>query len=445
MRLTWRLGVNLATVLLLGIVSVGWVVSNIIGNGVLNPPFEVVADFAHSGGVFTNQEVTYRGVVIGSVGELELNSDGVDVSLLIDEEWKGEIPADVTARVQSKSAVGEQFVNLIPISEAGGTLGEGDRIARENTELPVDFQALLKSLDTVLADIPPDRVNRVVTNLADGIGGRGEEIASILTSLRELSVAFADVAPEQQRLLENATTAGSEFLRTKDEFAAAMQASDDVLEGLGDEPEELAAFFRANDRIAREGIALLAKHGDNLHEGIRGLADFVEFQNENRASVIQSLEHIPEFLHAIEESSIPWVAPDGRRFYRIRVGLVFANVRSSWPCKYETPAEYERFPHVRDARRVSTNTRCRPPDEETSGIRLRALLKELRAFARANRREINNAVRPAAVVGLQVGIPDAVAELFAPAVPSPTPSGSPSATLQTEPSVTPEAPPAIRR
>ena len=42
------------------------------------------ADFAASGGVFTNQEVTYRGVLVGQVGEMTLGEDGVNVQLLID-------------------------------------------------------------------------------------------------------------------------------------------------------------------------------------------------------------------------------------------------------------------------------------------------------------------------------------------------------------------------
>ena len=428
MRLNWKLGVNLFVVLMLGVVTVGWVVSNILGNGIMNPPFEVVADFESTGGVFTNQEVTYRGVVVGKVGDLVLTEDGVDVSLLINEEWDEEIPADVQARVQNKSAVGEQFVNLTPLSETGGTLTDGSRIARANTEIPVDFQALLRSLDTVLADIPPEQVNRLITNLADGIGGRGEDIGTIISALSDLSVAFADAAPEQQRLLSNATRAGDAFLRTKDEFTAAMQASDDVLEGLGDEPEELAAFFRANDRLARRGSALLARHGDNLAAGIAGLADFVEFQNEEKASVIQSLEHVPEFLHAIEDASIPWESPDGRRFYRIRIGLVYDNVRSTWPCKYDLPTDYERYPHIRDARRPITHMRCREEGTEATEKLTRSLIRELRAYAREHRAELRLLTQRATsgfVAAFETSI---TAVVSGEATPEPTPTPTPTST-----------------
>ncbi|MGH2754276.1 MAG: MlaD family protein, partial [Actinomycetota bacterium] len=107
-----KIAVNVVAVAVLAVVMVGWVLLELVGGGVVNPPFSVTADFRNSGGVFTNQEVTYRGVLIGQVGELSLNEDGVDIELLIESEWEDKIPQNVEARVSSKSAVGEQFVDL---------------------------------------------------------------------------------------------------------------------------------------------------------------------------------------------------------------------------------------------------------------------------------------------------------------------------------------------
>ncbi len=259
MRIKPRLAINLAGVLALSVITVGWVVFRLVGPGAVGDPMRVVADFASSGGVYTDQEVTYRGVLVGRVGELVLNDDGVDIELVIDPEWRGDIPRDVLAKVLSKSAVGEQFVNLVPVAADDEILADGDVIPRSSTRLPVDFQQLLKSLDSVLSDIPPEQSRRLIQNLASGIGGHEGDIAEILRSLSTLSDAFASVAPEQVRLLDNAPRAGAEFLRTKDEFAGAMRAADQVLTGIGDEPEELKRLFAANDRFARDGIDLLAE------------------------------------------------------------------------------------------------------------------------------------------------------------------------------------------
>lgn len=373
-----KIYINLVVVVLLAVVMVSWVLLRLI-NGAVEDPFTVSADFEASGGVFTNQEVTYRGVLIGQVGSLQLNEDGVEIELLIDPEWEGKIPADVEATVQSKSAVGEQFVNLTPVSGDGPALQAGDLIARERTSLPVDFQELLTSLDSVLSDVEPEVTRRVIQNLAAGLGGRGEDIGTILQSLGTLSDAFADVAPEQRSLLRNAPVAAARFLETKENFAAALAAADDVFAGIGDEPEELRALFAQNDRFARAGIDLLARHGQNLGEGIRALADFNEFQLRNRADVVQSLRYTPQFLQAIEDASVPWRSPDGREFYRIRVGIVQPNpeVPSSWPCKYKRSFDYTRLPHVRDERKVELGINCLDLETPEKSVQM---IEELKAY-----------------------------------------------------------------
>jgi phospholipid/cholesterol/gamma-HCH transport system substrate-binding protein len=383
MRMSKRLLANLITVLLLGVVMVAWVVTRILGGGFGSGPYVVTADFAGSGGVFTNQEVTYRGVLIGQVGDMSLNDDGVDIELRIDPEWKDRIPADVLATVQSKSAVGEQFVNLTPTGATDEVLHEGDMIPREQTSLPVEFQALLRSLDRVVDEISPEQTASLVTTLSQGISGRQREIAEILSSLGTLSESFASVAQEQQRLLDNAPRAGREFLRTKEDFAAAIASADDVLTAVDDEAE-LKRLFTANDRFARQAIDLLARHGDNLAGGIDALADFVEFQWRERDAVIGGLQYIPQFMHAVEDASIPW-REGGREYYRIRTGLIYDNVPSSWPCGYRVPEDYARLPHVRDEKKVLTDLECRPPAGtiETEAIS-DALSKALMRWANDN-------------------------------------------------------------
>jgi virulence factor Mce-like protein len=384
-----KVAINVVAVAALAVGMIAWVFLELIGGGIVNKPFTVTVDFAQSGGVFTNQEVTYRGVLIGKVGELSLNEDGVNVDLLIEAEWKDRIPATVSARVSSKSAVGEQYVDLTPIAESDEFLADGDVIPRGLTSLPVDFQQLLQSLDRVLADVPPGATRRLIQDLAGGLRGREDELATVLESLGTLSDAFASVGEEQKSLLDNSTVVASEFLRTKDEFAAALAAADEVFEGLGDEPEELRRFLASNDRLAREGIRLLARRGGDLREGISALADFTTYQLQERDSIEQALTYVPQFLKAIEEASVPWRNPDGSTFYRIRIGLVFVEGSRSWPCAYQNKVDYERLPHVRDKRPPDTRGICEDPQEENSAS---AMVDTLRAWA--DEEQIDDPVEP---------------------------------------------------
>lgn len=391
--------VNLVVVLLLGVLMVSWVVVKLAGVSVGDGPLRVTADLASSGGVFTAQEVTYRGVLVGKVGALELNEDGVDVELIIDPGWRDRIPADVEASVGSKSAVGEQFVNLTPRSDSREKLANGDRIPRERTSLPVDFQELLASLDAVLADVPTGTTRRLVSNLADGLRGRSGDISTILQSLGTLSEGFASVAEEQKRLLDNSTAVAHEFLRTKDSFARAIESADRVFAGIGDEPEELRQLLAENDRLAREGIELLARRGRNLREGIGALADFTHFQLEQKRSLEQGLTYLPQFLKAIEDASIPWKSPEGDTFYRIRVGVVVDQEDpSSWPCRYRRGDRYFRHYFVREPKKLNTSRRCDPEADALSNREFVAALRALSDEAEMSALDLDQAFLPTGYV-----------------------------------------------
>src|SRR6476660_5301035 len=65
----------------------------------------VHADFPDSGGIFTNAEVTYRGVTVGQVGSLKLIPGGTRVDLKLDSCSGPSIPSHSTATVADRSVV----------------------------------------------------------------------------------------------------------------------------------------------------------------------------------------------------------------------------------------------------------------------------------------------------------------------------------------------------
>src|ERR1700742_4610904 len=65
--------------------------------------YVVHVELGEGGGIFTNAEVTYRGVTVGRVGGMRLTADGVEIDARIDDSAP-RIPADVQAVVANRSA-----------------------------------------------------------------------------------------------------------------------------------------------------------------------------------------------------------------------------------------------------------------------------------------------------------------------------------------------------
>src|ERR1700739_1862232 len=81
--------------------------------------YTVNADFVAGGGLYKNANVTYRGVAVGRVESVGLNPNGVTAGMRLNSGTP--IPSNVTATVKSVSAVGEQYIDLVPSKPAAST------------------------------------------------------------------------------------------------------------------------------------------------------------------------------------------------------------------------------------------------------------------------------------------------------------------------------------
>ncbi len=166
--------------------------------------FPVTADFSDSGGIFEGAEVTYRGIAVGTVGELDFTDDGVDVVLDIEKDAPS-ISADVRAVVANKSAIGEQYVDLQPRSASAPYLQAGTQISRQDTQIPIDTTTLLLNLSNLVSSVETDDLQTVVSELGAAFEGTGADLERILTTSTdfiETAQANLDVT---QRLIRNSS------------------------------------------------------------------------------------------------------------------------------------------------------------------------------------------------------------------------------------------------
>ncbi len=175
-----------------------------LGQGVLDLRYKVYLDLADSGGIFTNAEVTYRGVTVGRVGSLHLTPDGVRVELRINRDRK--VPAaGVQAYVLNRSGVGEQYVDLRPAAN-GPSLKDGDFIRRDHTHLPVQTYELLHNVDQLVRTVNPKDLGTVIDELDKGLSGTGPDLQSLLDSNKKILDALDKTYPETIQLLNNGRT-----------------------------------------------------------------------------------------------------------------------------------------------------------------------------------------------------------------------------------------------
>ncbi|MDT7640393.1 MAG: phospholipid/cholesterol/gamma-HCH transport system substrate-binding protein, partial [Pseudonocardiales bacterium] len=151
-------------------------------------------------GLFSRSEVTFRGVDVGTVGALRLTDSGVVADL--DLEGGGpKIPADLTAQVADRSAVGEKYVDLRPNTDAGPFLKDGDTIPADRVKVPIPVQTVLQSVDTLVASVPLNDLQTSVNELGQAFDGLGPKLQLLLDSTHSLTVSAMQNLPQTLALI----------------------------------------------------------------------------------------------------------------------------------------------------------------------------------------------------------------------------------------------------
>ena len=200
-----------------------------IGAGLFNREYRVELNLADSGGIFTNAEVTYRGVSVGRVGDLHLTPTGVRADLNL--KGNAKIPSRTRAVVANRSAVGEQYVDLQPVTNTGPYLQAGSVIPQSATKLPVSTATLLRNVDDLVRSVPTKDVGVVLEELNAGFNGAGPDLQRLIDSSNKLVETADKTYPDTASLLRNGRT----VLDTAAAHGGELKSFSRNLAGLTDE------------------------------------------------------------------------------------------------------------------------------------------------------------------------------------------------------------------
>lgn len=286
--------IQLALFVAITLVGVSYVSAKYVGlfNGLFGDnSCTVHADFADSGGIFTNAEVTYRGVTVGSVGQLHLTDTGVRVDLDLKDCTNPRVPAtDLAATVSDRSVIGEQYVNLLPTTDVGPFLASGAVITQDRTSIPISPQTLLTNLDLLANSIDVSALQTTVSELGAAFNNQGEALGRLLDSTQLLLAAAQDNLPQTLALIKSAAPvlatqlaqAGSlsSFAHSLNLLSEQLKASDpDIRNLLDNGPANLGVvrdFVVDNQTDLGVTLANLADVGTLLVRHINGLEQILE-------------------------------------------------------------------------------------------------------------------------------------------------------------------------
>jgi phospholipid/cholesterol/gamma-HCH transport system substrate-binding protein len=339
----WRIRMNVIAFIVMGLGLSYLMATQILT--ILQDRYSVYAFFPDAGGVFTNQEVTYRGVNVGQVGDMDVVENGVKIELLIKKETQ--IPSEGTeARVMFKSAVGEQFVDILPAVDKEPYLEDGSEIAVDKTSIPVSTQELLSTLQAVLEGVPPESLEGAINALGGGLKGRGNDLGAIIENSAILAETFAESAPNIEGILKSGTKVGSDFLATREDFETALRELVITSALLSDNTGRFERLMLNANAASDEFLAFIESAKPELYGAIDRLV------KGNRINISEQ-NNLRSLLHFL-----PQALGNATNAFEPETGLVrfaLVNDTENHGCDYGTP---RRRPENRKFQFPPKNAEC---------------------------------------------------------------------------------------
>ncbi|WP_158886910.1 MCE family protein [Amycolatopsis anabasis] len=288
------------------------------------PTLTVSADFAHADGIFPGNSVNILGVPVGTVKSIEPRGGTVRITMSLPADTR--IPATARAWVLTPAVVSEKYVELSPAYESGDALGEGAVIPVERTHSPIKWDDLVRSLDSLLTALGPERLNSggglgqalsVGANLIDGNGqpfrdavrgvaqasellaGKSDDVTGLLDKLNQLVQLLVD----NKSTVDSLTGSVSQATQLFDQQRGAITNTIGQLSGvLGDLSE------------------LIQRHGKPLTEDLTKLSQL-------SGSILSRQQALTELLDTAPLGFENWtraISPDDRIRIRLNISTNFA-------------------------------------------------------------------------------------------------------------------------
>jgi phospholipid/cholesterol/gamma-HCH transport system substrate-binding protein len=165
--------------------------------------YPVTVQFRQGAGLYPDAQVNYLGTPVGSVASMALTPTGISVELSLKDGTR--IPDDVRAEIHSVSAVGEQYVELVPNpGSAAVPLAAGSQIPVSRTSVPVEIGPVLDNVSKLVNSLPSKQLSALLHETSQSLTGRSQDLQSILDGTHTFLKAADNSFPATQKLLVDA-------------------------------------------------------------------------------------------------------------------------------------------------------------------------------------------------------------------------------------------------
>ena len=224
----------------------------------------ITAYFTSTVGLYTKNTVNVQGIAVGTVGDIVPQGPLVRVTLKVANDVG--VPANTKAVIVAPTLVSDRYVQLETYT-GGPQMPDGGVIPASRTAVPVELDAVYKSLDSLATALGPSganktgALNQLLRSSAGALGGNGEALKQTIT---QAAGAIGTLSDNRDNLFATVDNLG--------QFTNMLANNDGNVRALNNQLQDISAF--------------LASERGNLSQVLQtlppALEDVARFVRENR-------------------------------------------------------------------------------------------------------------------------------------------------------------------
>lgn len=305
MHLTRKIYIQLAVLAVISLIA-----GTVMAVGYIRLPamfgigrYTVSMDLEQSGGLYPTANVTYRGTKVGKVESVDTDGHG-GVRAVLSLESGIDIPSNLQAEVHSQSAIGEQYVALVPQDATSAPLKAGDVIERKNTSVPPPIDNLLDLANRGLLAIPHDNLKTVIDESDTAIGGLGPELSRIVKGSTQIASDARANLGELTTLIDQSGPVLDSQTDTADSIQAWAANLKTITADLHDNDAALGGVIDNGGQVAADAKSLLDRINPTLPVVLANLVTVGKVAVDYHAGLEQLLVLVPQGVANIQGATV---------------------------------------------------------------------------------------------------------------------------------------------
>ena len=215
-------------------------------------------------------KIKMRGVEVGRVGAVRRSNSQVSLNLEIYPEQARFIPANVEAQIRATTAFGSKYVDLTyPADPSPNHIVAGAVLQSQNVTTEVN--TVFQSLNNVLAQVDPPKLNSVLSAFAEGLRGLGPTIGEATTAANHVLPELNSRMPTIQQNWRSLRGFGDTYAEAMQDILATLDSAATTSATIDARATQLDELLVSVIGFSGTGIELLGPSKDNLVAGINAL------------------------------------------------------------------------------------------------------------------------------------------------------------------------------